>query len=218
MIKIFSPIILAGCLFFAFPGISRTLPAGKDEVNSINVLFVENTQVDKQGELSGEVLFKLQNTLDSLKERASSKFLLYISNGTTPMVETNDISKAFEKVSTLYNEPSEPAPSTKADIDKLRDLLFRQKFTVKDNIYLHYFLTDHYLNSLLNSGIQSLTTFFARELAYNTSFTGKHVDVFIYYSNQSKTLYAKELEKQFMFSEAFGIAPPVKFHFVVVNK
>ncbi len=207
-------IISTFCLFTSFLR-GSVLPGSKDDCNSLNILFVENSQVADKGDLSGELLFRLEATLDSIQKKDNSKFLLYISNGDHPNVENKDYGKALEMITKLYDEPTKAAPSNDADLDKMRKVLFSQKYSVASNISIHYFITDHYLSSLLDNGIQKMTNFFAREIAYNTSFQGKAIDVYIYFSSKVKN--PSDLEKQFLFCSNMGINPQVNFHFQLLK-
>ena len=217
MRKIYLSILLliSGCLFH--PLNASNLPGSKDDCNSLNILFVENSQIADKGDLSGELLFRLENMLDSIQKKDNAKFLLYISNGDHPTVENKDYSKALDMISKLYDEPTKPAPSNDADLNKMRVLLFSQAYTVANDISIHYFITDHYLSSLMDDGFQKMTNFFAREIAYNTNFAGKTIDVYIYFSSKVKNSRPKDLEKQFEFCSKMGLNPKVNFHFKLLK-
>ena len=214
MNKIFLYIILSLSALFTQEAFCSNLPGTSNDVKSLNLVFAENTQVDGKGELAGEVLFRLQNIMDSIQKKPDAKFLLYVSNGEHPRMRVIDI----DIVAKLYDEPTKEAPSKESDLEKIRALLYAQNYSVSESINLHYFITDHCLESLLNGGMQKMTSLFARELAYNTAFPGKAVDVYIYYSNQSKKFDQKDLERQFQFYNHFGFNPAINFHFIVPKK
>jgi hypothetical protein len=209
--------LVALILFCCLTINNQLFGAGKSTYNALNIFFVENSLIDTTGDLEGPVIAELQNQVDSFKTMTNAKCLIYVTDAKAPRFETKDYNKAYDIAAELYDNPTKEVENPRNDLNKIRDLINLNNIEVKENIYINYYMTPHFIEKMQKKGhLQTLTSIFPKEIALSSNFKTKPVEVILYFSAKNKGL-VKELEENIEFSNKFSTQPKVNVTFRMIK-
>ena len=154
--------------------------------NNFEFFYVDNSRSAMNGlGLKDTALFLLKAKLDSLKDRPSLKFMLYVSDEGRPMV-SQSINNYRQMVSGLWASNTS-FPNRIEDKREIRNQFYENPAQITQKMRFHFFLTDDFLRSITTQP-PALTSMLPQELLDLAGTASTTAHVYIYYSNNTSTI------------------------------
>jgi hypothetical protein len=179
----------------------------EEDYDNMMFVYIDNSKLNVNDGLTSSQIKQLIALNDSLINSKSCKYFLFASNDYYPFI-SSDPAGSSEYIKKLYSSQTS-FPNINSDMQKIRESLFHTPFKIEKRLDLCFFITDN-LCSSNNYEISKLFCSLSREISMMTDFTGiTHVT--IYYSNQTKSVTADNIEKNTCFYNSKGEMKPKIF-------
>lgn len=139
-----------GFLLLKFCCVISIVQAQPEEFNSLEFFYVENSNINSVGGLSGAQLDRLTQLLETTKNQKDSKVVLFISNGPKPYLveDPQSISLALNP---LYEQFMQPPTNLREEWQLLKETLTSDAWLIKEKCNFYIFSTKGFSERLINS-------------------------------------------------------------------
>jgi len=179
---------------YAFACMDFKISTELEQFDTLNFFYVDNCYSKEKGSISKELVEKLSEKIEMVKNGKNQKFFLYISNSLSPIY----VSKPADSENALrtLSSGNTAYPIINMDKNLIREKLFGNEYTVAGKITFSFFLTEQFTkDKLVENGDFRLVEWLPLEakkiLATNNEVS---VEIEIMYNNIHQSIKKEELE------------------------
>ena len=191
-------ILVAGIILLNLFSFSKGQQSIKDYpvFDEFEFFYVDNSRIKGRGGLDGALIELMGNKIDSLRLDSTSnkKFLIYISNGDDPLV-SNNLDEVERIINILYVRNFDRISSRLTENRLVSKTICEVPFMVRKRINFHFFVTDLYVQTLINAPPFYVLSLLPKYICDQLSLDDCLVNVIVYINNREKNIDTANFDK-----------------------